>query len=143
MKDLDFKIAYQTLFLYAAIVAFATTNAISYPSVRCVLFVTVMLISFGATVFLIRNHGRHLGLINEDSKLREALHLNDNGEYGVLISELKKPDFYFHLGRILYVIFVMAGATLVSSLVWLINPYLRIYMMASNNETPNGRHGPR
>ena len=70
VKELDFKIAYQTLFLYAAIVAFAATGTRSNP-VRCVLFATVLVVAFAATLFLVRNHCRHLALIEEDQRVRK------------------------------------------------------------------------
>lgn len=120
VKEFDFKIAYQTLFLYAAIVAFAATKDTS-SQVRCLLFVTVLFVALGAVTFLLRNHGRHLGLVKEDAQIRKALLLTESKIYhDEPIFQVTGPDFFFHLGRILYVLFVMVGATLVGSLVWLV-----------------------
>ncbi len=122
VKEFDYKIAYQTLFLYAAIVTFIATKTIS-NDVRCLLVVTVLFVAFGAAIFLVRNHLRHRSLVKEDAAIRKALMLTESKIYDEKpISSVTEPDFAFYLGRILYILFVIGGAALVSRLVWLIRP---------------------
>ena len=122
VKELDFKITYQTLFLYAAIVAFAATAAPS-DAVRCVLFATVLIVALAAAIFFVRNHSRHLGLIEEDQRVRKALELTKVGAYlpEESISSAKPPDFSFYLGRALYGVVVLLGAAVAAALMWLIS----------------------
>lgn len=120
VKEFDYKIAYQSLFLYAAIVTFVAQVSIS-DQARCVLFVTVLFVAFGAAIFLLRNYLRHFGLVRESAQIRKALLLTESKTYhDQPIFKVAEPDLAFHLGRVLYILFVMGGATLVGSLVWLV-----------------------
>lgn len=120
VKEFDYKIAYQSLFLYAAIVTFIAKITVS-DQVRCVLFVMVLFVALGAVIFLSRNHLRHFSLVKENGQMRKALLLTESKIYhDEPIFKATEPDLAFHLGRILYVLFVMGGATLIGSLVWLV-----------------------
>jgi len=125
VKELDFKVVYQTLFLYAAIVAFVSTKHGVSSDVRCILFTVTILVGLIASGFLVRNHLRHCTLLRDDERIKQLLQLMDKGIYGTEAVFKKREtttDAAFLLGRPLYLIAVLLGMALVGALVWIVTP---------------------
>lgn len=110
LKELDFKISYYTLALFLALIAWLASNVPNEDD-KWVFYVIVALTATLSVVFLIRNHSRHATLNFELDRVHTALLLKAAGEYApdVLVDTVKN-DWEFHLGRILYGLFILAAA---------------------------------
>jgi hypothetical protein len=119
VKNLDFKILYYTLAFWVAIVAWLSTKPPA-TTPKCVLSGAVILISILATGLFIRNHARHADLNTEFIRMASSLHLTTGNEYGLYVIYPKRngSDWAFHLGRGLYFLFIIIGATFTTLFIW-------------------------
>lgn len=114
LKDLDFKIAYFTVSLLVAIMAWlGTAEQVKVPD--CVLRVSVLSVSILALGFFLRNHSRHKGIRVENDNICQALLLMKVGEYDeqpILRKRSKRwwHDWPFWFGRLLYATVIAAAA---------------------------------
>jgi integral membrane sensor domain MASE1 len=119
VKNLDFKLTYYPIGLFVAAIAWFATHPPEGQQ-KWVILTAVFLVALLSTVFLSRNHRRHATLNRELDRIRSALLLKTPGQYGpAALADNVVLDLEFHLGRLLYVFFLWAGASLTAIfIVW-------------------------
>lgn len=108
LKDLDLKIARYSLALYLAAIAWLTAHP---PTKKWPWYSADIIIAVLGSAFLFRNSSRHQGFNEELGRIRTALGLEQEGVYHPkAIGHAKPTDIAFYVGRVLYWLYVIAGA---------------------------------
>jgi hypothetical protein len=119
LKDFDFKIAYYSLALYLAAIAWLTGHP-PKPEEKWVWYSADAIVAILGSVFLVRNSARHKGFNQELNRIWTGLRLTEPkfySESGEAICNAPAIDFAFYLGRALYVLYVVASAIVFAILI--------------------------
>lgn len=109
VKNLDYKIVYYTVILLGLVIVWITNN----PKIELLkefFFLTIIMFGILSIIFLLRNHIRHSGLNKEYGKIIRALLLTQSNVYHqepIYNSKKRGIDWMFHLGRSLYILFIV------------------------------------